>query len=366
MPYIGSSRYKYSPYLTIHFGSTEKFIPGDAVLGSSTFSQLPAFRQAMALHLSFEESDTYIDHSPANHKIVKWGTGSLTYSASGSVPDENLYSINPALNVDAKFKSYNIYRPTIYAGTRASELGGLTAEGDWRKLMENDFTIEGYYFDSRDLYANGGWATGYMFNIGDENSAYTNQRLLIAVYGATEDGEGAIRFKVGQVSGTLVTVLSITTNVFVSQYYFGTNYSGFYPGPPPKEMNPFATGANNWRYWCIEKHNNILRVILDVNNASNWRRGGAIDLASPSYNFGALAVPSGISTASYSVQPHLSGRNYNCQIAALNSGGTVPMETMTSMYYDDIRITPYARYEGAFPFMGGTRVNFDHFPYNDW
>lgn len=57
MPYIGSSRYKYSPYLTTHFGKTEKFTPGDAVSVPDEQTGLPAigllpgdlFGQGMAI-----------------------------------------------------------------------------------------------------------------------------------------------------------------------------------------------------------------------------------------------------------------------------------------------------------------------------
>lgn len=369
MPYIGSSRYKYSPYLTIHFGSTEKFIPGDAVLGSSTFSQLPAFRQAMALHLSFEESDTYIDHSPANHKIFTWGTGTLTSGAcSASLPGFAEYSITH--QIDEFFPKSRVYRTNLWLGTLGTAYGGITAEGDWRRLLENDFTVEGYYFNSRDLYSNGGDADFVLFNIGDE-AANIDQRRILTI---SLDGN-FMRFQVGEVSGTQVTVLSITLNIFdINAYFIGEGATLYVEPFPlgatyvPKELTPVARGANNWRYWVIEKYGTTILATITGNGAlARFVNQGAI--STDGYNFGALSVPSGMTTASYSVQPHISGWNKPSQDASLILGQ--PMRTPVSgFYHDDIRITPYARYKLTHRTMGGSigpdRPNSDHFNYNDW
>lgn len=378
MPYIGSSRYKYSPYLTIHFGSTERFIPGDAVIGSSTFSQLPAFRQAMALHLSFEESDTYIDHSPSNHKITVWGSGTLTFGAtSASNPGMAEYSIT--MDIDEFFPKTNVYRPNKWdGGTQITAYGGLTAEGDWRRLFENDFTIEGYYWDGRNMYNNGGVANAVMFNIGDEAAGGGSQKRLISI----DVDSNFFRIRAGQISGTEVTVLIITLSQFSLSGYFGTAYVEPYPiGSTylPKELSPKVRGANNWRYFAIQKEGPVLTAAVTANMAfSSGRESASINLEEAG-NFGALSVPSGVSTASYSVQVHVSGYNQPSQIGALQSGGIVPLMTPVSMYYDDIRITPYARYPTGIPRMGGTvgvtpaqngngfaRPNTDHFNYEDW
>lgn len=371
MPYIGSSRYKYSPYLTIHFGSTEKFIPGDAVLGSSTFSQLPAFRQAMGLHLSFDESDTYIDHSPANHKIVTWGTGTLTSGAcSASLPTIAEYSITNI--VDVKFPKSRVYRTNLYLGNLNSAYGGITAEGDWRRLMENDFTVEGYYFSSRDLYSNNGDSDFVLFNIGDEAASGNTQKRILTI---RLDGN-FMRFQVGEVSGTQVTVLSITLNQFdINAYFFGEGLAAYVePFPlgatqPPKELTPVAKGTNNWRYWVVEKYGTTIRATITGNGEPVlFRNQGAI--STTGYNFGALSVPSGMTTASYSVQPHISGWNKPSQDAALILGTEPLLVPVSGFYHDDIRITPYARYEGTHPVMGGAigpqRPNSNHFNYNDW
>jgi hypothetical protein len=374
MPYIGSSRYKYSPYLTIYFSQTERFTPGEPVPpfeGSSTFSLLPVERQLLALHLSFEESNTYIDHSPANHFITSWGTGTLTSGAcSASLASIAEYSITQV--VDEAFPKTRVYRPNVYVGTLGSSYGGLTAEGNWRKMMENDFTVEGYYFNSRDLYANGGDFDCVFFNIGDENSSGNSQKRLLNIDCRTDVGGGALRFRVGEISGTQVTVLSITTNQFVADCYYGTYVEPFPIGVttyPPKELAPKVRGTNNWRYWCVEKYGNVIKATLTGNpNVGSFVSTGSINVND--YNFGALSVPSGQSTASYSIQPHISGWNQASQIASLDSGGIVPIVVPESAYYDDIRITPYARYNGDHPIMGGPigpkRPNSDHFDYDDW
>lgn len=340
MPYIGSSRYKYSPYLTIHFGKTEKYDPGDAVppfVGSSTFSQLPLYRQSMALHLSFEDkensnSGTIIDHSPAVHPIYRWGQQEFTTPTCVPLGGDSC-ARGPG----------NAIRPATFFGI-SDNPAGIAAEGDWSRLFENDCTIEGWFLDpSSASGANGGgFSQSVAFNIGDENSDAGSQRRLFTII-ATGAGGTDVQFRIGEKSGTETVLLTILGGEFEPDAYM--NYYD------PDQRYKKLRASNTWRYWCLEKYGNAFYLLFHTMEYKIYSLSAA-------HNFGAITYPS---SASFSVGVHLSGYNYKIQQKSLD---TLQPRLRYTGNVDEIRITPYARYKGNLSIpTGASALKFD---YNDW
>lgn len=135
MPYIGSSRYKYAPYLTIHFNRTEKNSAGESSLTST-------------------QTDSFVPCSPL---YLVSGTDTYYQNVSVLLPFRSSFGADPAYNAGA----YSLTASTVAGVTIDSYYGhfdGSVGSGivftssyqEYTSLQYNDWTIE-FWIDPEDL-----------------------------------------------------------------------------------------------------------------------------------------------------------------------------------------------------------------------